>query len=70
MTEFGTVRRDGEFGAVRFERVYAAEPAELWDAWTTPERIARWMGTSVSGPIEPGATATLAWGEDADSRVS
>lgn len=69
MTEFGTVRRDGEFGAVRFERVYAATPEDLWDAWTSPERISRWLGAQVRGPIEPGGTVTLSWGEDADSRV-
>lgn len=29
MTDLGTVRRDGEWGAVRFERHYAASPEEL-----------------------------------------
>jgi uncharacterized protein YndB with AHSA1/START domain len=69
MTDFGTVRRDGEFGAVRFERVYDAAPEQLWDAWTSPERIRRWLGASVVGTLEPGAKATLVWGEDADSQV-
>jgi uncharacterized protein YndB with AHSA1/START domain len=69
MTDFGTVRRDGSFGAVRFERVYAAPPSELWAAWTSPERLARWMGAALSGRLRPGGTATLAWGEDAGSQV-
>lgn len=69
MSDFGTVRRDGEGGAVRFERVYATTPEDLWSAWTTPERIARWLGASLSGPIEPGAAVVLAWGEEPDSRV-
>ena len=70
MTDFGTVRRDGSFGSVRFERVYGAPPEQLWAAWTTPERLGRWLGASVHGPIEPGAEATLAWGDDPDSQVA
>jgi hypothetical protein len=70
VTDFGTVRRDGSVGVVRFERVYGAAPEELWSAWTTPERLTRWLGASVSGPIEPGAAVTLAWGDDPDSQVA
>ena len=69
MTEFGTVRRDGDFGAVRFERVYAFSPAELWDAWTSPERIPRWLGASLEGSLAVGGTARLVWGDDPDSQV-
>jgi uncharacterized protein YndB with AHSA1/START domain len=69
MTEFGTVRRDGEFGAVRFERVYAFSPEELWDAWTSPSRVSRWLGASLEGSVEPGGSARLVWGSDADSQV-
>jgi uncharacterized protein YndB with AHSA1/START domain len=69
VTEFGTVRRDGAFGAVRFERVYAVPPEELWAAWTVPERLSRWLGGTLSAPPEPGATLTLAWGDDPDSQV-
>ena len=69
MTDFGTVRRDGSFGAVRFERVYAAAPEELWDAWTAPERIPRWLGASLVGSLAAGSTARLVWGDDPDSQV-
>jgi uncharacterized protein YndB with AHSA1/START domain len=69
VTDFGTVRRDGDFGAVHFERVYAAAPEDLWDAWTAPERIPRWLGASLDGPLVPGGSAKLSWGEDADSQV-
>jgi uncharacterized protein YndB with AHSA1/START domain len=69
VTDFGTVRRDGGFGAVRFERVYAASPEQLWDAWTAPERIRRWLGATVVGPLAVGSTATLVWGDDPDSQV-
>jgi uncharacterized protein YndB with AHSA1/START domain len=70
VTDFGTVRKDGSFGAVRFERVYGATPEQLWAAWTVPERLTRWLGASVSGPIEPGAAVTLVWGDDPDSQVA
>jgi uncharacterized protein YndB with AHSA1/START domain len=69
MTEFGTVRRDGDFGAVRFERVYAASPEDLWDAWTSPARISRWLGASLVGELAVGGTARLVWGDDAASQV-
>lgn len=70
MTDIGTVRRDGEGGAVRFERMYATTPEDLWSAWTEPDRISRWLGATPTGPIEPGAAVTLVWGPDADSQVA
>lgn len=69
MAEFGTVRRDGEFGAVRFERVYDATPDDLWDAWTSPERISRWLGASLDGSLGVGGKARLIWGDDPSSQV-
>jgi len=69
VTDLGTVRRDGDLGAVRFERLYAATPEELWSAWTEPERISRWLGATLTGPIEPGAAVRLVWGPDPDSQV-
>ena len=69
MTDFGTVRRDGEGGAVRFERRYGVPPADLWDAWTAPERISRWLGASLVGELVPGGAARLVWGDDPDSQV-
>ena len=70
MSDFGTVRRDGEFGAVRFSRHYDVSPAALWAAWTEPDRIARWLGASVQGgPIERGEAFRLVWAEGADNQV-
>lgn len=43
--------------AVHLERDYRATPEQLWDAWTSPQRLARWLGT-VAGPLL-GATAPV-----------
>jgi uncharacterized protein YndB with AHSA1/START domain len=74
MSDFGTVRRDGDFGAVRFRRHYPVPPEELWAAWTEPDRIARWLGAAVEGggPVAVGASFALVWAGDpqgADSRI-
>ena len=70
MTDFGTVRRDGDFGAVSFTRHYPVAPEELWAAWTEPDRIARWLGAAVQGgPVAPGGSFALVWAEGADNRV-
>ncbi|MFL6128075.1 MAG: SRPBCC domain-containing protein [Mycobacteriales bacterium] len=70
MSDFGTVRRDGDRGAVRFARHYQASPEELWAAWTEPDRIARWLGATVrGGPVEPGASFRLVWAEGADNQA-
>jgi uncharacterized protein YndB with AHSA1/START domain len=71
MSDFGTVRRDGDFGAVRFTRHYPVPREELWAAWTEPDRIARWLGAAVDGgaPGAAGASFALVWGEGADNRV-
>lgn len=53
-------------GAVHLEREYRATPDQLWDAWTDPERLARWLGTP-AGPLL-GATAPvrMVFGGDED----
>jgi uncharacterized protein YndB with AHSA1/START domain len=43
---FGQTERaitDGR-STVRLQRSYDATPAELWSAWTEPDRIGRWLG--------------------------
>ncbi len=43
----GTVRRDGDWRAVRFERTLAASPDDVWAALTKPERLRRWLADGV-----------------------
>lgn len=60
MTE-GTYRQvglDGEAKVVLIRRHYAATAAEVWDAWTRPERLRRWFA-EVSGELKPGGTAVV-----------
>ena len=61
----GTMRAlDEKRGAVRVEDSYATDIADLWDACTTPERLARWIA-QVTGDLREGgaihATFTSTW---------
>ena len=55
---------DEKRGAVRVEDVYATDIDDLWEACTTTERLARWIG-DVSGDLRVGgtvqATFTSSW---------
>ncbi|GAB3767227.1 uncharacterized protein YndB with AHSA1/START domain [Nocardioides ginsengisegetis] len=55
----GTMRAlDEERGAVRVEDVYDTGIADLWEACTTPERLARWIA-EVTGELHPGGTVEV-----------
>ena len=52
----GVLRRlEDQRGAVRVESVYPTDPADLWEAVTDPERLARWVAV-VEGLLEVGAS--------------
>ena len=72
MTNFGTVSGDGPAAAVRFERWYAADVAELWGALTEPERMARWLGAEVHIQARVGGAVALRWagGEQMDGVIT
>ncbi len=56
METIGTMRAlDDTRGAVRVEDVYDTGIDDLWDACTTPERLARWIA-DVSGDLSVGGT--------------
>jgi uncharacterized protein YndB with AHSA1/START domain len=46
---------DEQRGAVRVEDVYDTDIADLWEACTEPERLARWIA-EVSGDLHVGGT--------------
>jgi uncharacterized protein YndB with AHSA1/START domain len=52
------VSRTGEPATVRMRRSYQAEPAELWDALTDPERMRRWF-MPVTGDLRAGGRFQL-----------
>ncbi|MGY4771617.1 SRPBCC family protein [Kribbella sp. CWNU-51] len=52
------VSRTGETVTVRVRRSYQAEPEELWDALTDPERMRRWFWP-VTGDFKVGGTFQL-----------
>jgi uncharacterized protein YndB with AHSA1/START domain len=65
MNTTGTMRAlDEKLGAVRVEDVYDTDIDDLWEACTTPERLARWIA-QVSGDLRVGgrihATFTSTW---------
>jgi uncharacterized protein YndB with AHSA1/START domain len=65
MKTTGTMRAvDEKRGAVRVEDVYDTGIDDLWEACTTPERLARWIA-EVSGDLRVGgtihATFTSTW---------
>ncbi len=56
MNTIGTMRAvDDSRGAVRVEDVYDTDIEDLWQACTTPERLARWIA-HVSGDLNQGGT--------------
>jgi len=57
----GSMRRlDDRHGAVRVEDVYDTDIDDLWQACTTPERLARWIG-EVSGDLRVGGSINASW---------
>jgi uncharacterized protein YndB with AHSA1/START domain len=56
MNTTGTMRAlDEKVGAVRVEDVYDTGIDDLWDACTTPQRLARWLA-EVTGELRQGGT--------------
>jgi len=51
------------------ERTYRAPRADVWAAWTEPDRLARWLGTP-SGDLAPGGAYRLVLGDGEDELVT
>lgn len=59
MRTIGTMRRlDQDRGAVRVEELYDTDIRDLWEACTTPQRLARWLA-QVSGDLQVGGTVEI-----------
>ncbi|MCB0896970.1 MAG: SRPBCC family protein [Nocardioidaceae bacterium] len=59
MTTTATMRAlDGTRGAVRVEDLYDTDIEDLWQACTTPERLARWIAR-VEGDLQVGGTVQV-----------
>ncbi|WP_395658510.1 SRPBCC family protein [Nocardioides sp.] len=59
MTTSATMRAiDGTRGAVRVEDLYDTDIDDLWQACTTPERLARWIAR-VDGDLQVGGTVQV-----------
>jgi uncharacterized protein YndB with AHSA1/START domain len=59
MTTSATMRRlDETGGAVRVEDVYDTDIEDLWQACTTPDRLARWLAR-VEGDVRLGGTVAV-----------
>jgi uncharacterized protein YndB with AHSA1/START domain len=54
-----SIRKDGERYRLVYTEVYATDPDDLWEALTTPERLARWMAV-YTGDLRLGGTWEVA----------
>lgn len=53
------LRPDGDGFALHLERDYDATPEEVWEAWTDPERLARWLAPASAPLLPSGAGASM-----------
>lgn len=63
LTLDGALRRTAAGHAVRFTRDYATGAADLWQALTTPDRLARWLAPA-SGAFCLGGEVVVAFDDD------
>ena len=59
----GALRRTPAGHAVRFTREYATDAADLWEALTTPDRLARWLAPA-SGELRLGGEVLVHFDDD------
>ena len=65
----GALRLDGDRMAVRLERRYGTDAADLWAALTDPARLSRWFAR-VDGDLRPDGTFCIYFDdEDPDERT-
>ena len=55
---------------VKREIVFPAEPSEVWEALTEPERLEDWFATEVEFEPRPGGRGTFRWGNGEERSAS
>src|SRR5436190_12635708 len=62
----------GEEKAVQIERevIFPADPAEVWEALTEPERLEEWFATEVELDLQPGGEGVFRWGDGDERRAT
>lgn len=60
------LRADGDAIYLHLEREYDATPEDVWDAWTDPERLARWLARPAAAPLDATGPVRFTFG-DGDS---
>jgi uncharacterized protein YndB with AHSA1/START domain len=49
--------------------VFPADPAEVWNALTEPERLEEWFATEVELDPQPGGEGVFRWGDGDERRA-
>jgi uncharacterized protein YndB with AHSA1/START domain len=62
VTGFGTITGQGTTRTIRFERVLAHSPTDVWAALTEPDRLSDWLALAEVEPGE-GGSMTLDFGD-------
>ena len=50
--------------------VFPAEPDEVWEALTDPERLEEWFATEVELDARPGGAGVFRWGDGEERRAT
>jgi uncharacterized protein YndB with AHSA1/START domain len=54
----GDLLIEGDTGTVRMDDLYPTHAEDLWEAITSPDRVARWLGT-VTGDLQRGGVVQM-----------
>ena len=52
------------------EVIFPADPAEVWEALTEPERLEEWFATEVELDLQPGGEGVFRWGDGDERRAT
>jgi len=52
------------------EVIFPADPADVWEALTEPERLEEWFATEVELDLQPGGEGVFRWGDGDERRAT